>query len=289
MRGSARAPPVADGARPSTRPVVIAAGLGPSFDLLVDYPFTDFRDYQSLPFPLAYDGPAEHVGLARRLPGALGRAAAAALPPARAGRRAGRGAGRARAVALRVTHRPAAVFALGCLAYLLVRTDLFHTAPLAVLLARARPDTSRGRPGARSASLLASRWCTSPSRAPTVAGSSCARTSAPSSCRSPTACACRRGRPPSSRRRRRRRLAAGEPIYVTARRGDLVTAGHPLLYVLAGRPEPHPLRHRRPRRRHERSGAAGDRARPRAPPGPGSSCAGWIRARRLPSPTEPGG
>ena len=38
-------------------PVVIAAGIGPSWDLLVDYPLTDFRDYQTLPFPLSYDGP----------------------------------------------------------------------------------------------------------------------------------------------------------------------------------------------------------------------------------------
>src|SRR5215210_62233 len=38
-------------------PVVLAAGVGPSWDLLVDYPLTDFRDYQGLPFPLAYDGP----------------------------------------------------------------------------------------------------------------------------------------------------------------------------------------------------------------------------------------
>ena len=41
-------------------PVVIAAGLGPSWDLLVDYPLTDFRDYQTLPFPLELRRAAEH-------------------------------------------------------------------------------------------------------------------------------------------------------------------------------------------------------------------------------------
>ena len=72
-------------ARPpsSTLPVVIAAGLGPIWDLLVDYPLTDFRDYQTLPFPLSYDGP-----LNTSSPGGFvtdsARAAAALLPAARA-------------------------------------------------------------------------------------------------------------------------------------------------------------------------------------------------------------
>jgi hypothetical protein len=34
----------------------------------------------------------------------------------------------------------------------------------------------------------------------------------------------------------RNRVPAGSPIYVTGRRSDLVTSGHPLLYVLAERP-----------------------------------------------------
>ena len=34
------------------------------------------------------------------------------------------------------------------------------------------------------------------------------------------------------------RVPAGEPIYVAPRRSDLVTAGNPLLYVLADRPNP---------------------------------------------------
>jgi hypothetical protein len=36
----------------------------------------------------------------------------------------------------------------------------------------------------------------------------------------------------------RRRTRPGEPIYVATKRSDLVTAGAPLLYVLAERPNP---------------------------------------------------
>ena len=36
----------------------------------------------------------------------------------------------------------------------------------------------------------------------------------------------------------RSRVPAGEPIYVMTQRADLVTSGHPLLYVLADRPNP---------------------------------------------------
>ena len=66
-----------------------------------------------------------------------------------------------------------------------------------------------------------------------------------STCRSPTACGCRRGRRAELEAavRDRRRVPPGEPIYVATRRSDLVTSGHPLLYVLAERAEPDPLRH----------------------------------------------
>ncbi|MEA2479477.1 MAG: hypothetical protein QOJ07_1399, partial [Thermoleophilaceae bacterium] len=36
-------------------PVVLSAGIGRSWDLLVKYPATQFGDYQSLPFPTRYD------------------------------------------------------------------------------------------------------------------------------------------------------------------------------------------------------------------------------------------
>ena len=36
----------------------------------------------------------------------------------------------------------------------------------------------------------------------------------------------------------RREVAPGDPIYVTTRRSDRVTSGHPLFYVLADRPNP---------------------------------------------------
>ena len=37
-------------------PVVLSAGVGKSWDLLIKYPLTDFSDYQSLPFPFRYHG-----------------------------------------------------------------------------------------------------------------------------------------------------------------------------------------------------------------------------------------
>ena len=117
-------------------PVVIAAGPGRSLDLLVRYPLLDFGDYQSLPFPLSYDGPlnlsspggflsdsAENL-LEFYVPLVLviGLVAALALLANK----------RARVTAIELG---TAVFGLGMLHYLLVRPDGFHTAPLAVVLA----------------------------------------------------------------------------------------------------------------------------------------------------------
>ena len=47
-------------------PVVLPAGLGDSWDLLIRYPIEDFSEYQSLPFPLLYHGPARLGGPRRR-------------------------------------------------------------------------------------------------------------------------------------------------------------------------------------------------------------------------------
>ena len=219
---------------------MIAAGIGPSWDLLVDYPLTDFRDYQTLPFPLSYDGPlntgspggflndsAEPL-LLYYLPLAL------VLGLAGRGRRAGPAAARA------ARDRDRACFALGALAYLLVRTDLFHTAPLAVMVAILAAWALADRSGAPRRARPRWRGSRSSSRSPrgsTAAGSCCARTPSRSTCRSPTACACRRSRRPSSRRSCAGCLPRG-PIYVATRRSDLVTSGHPLLYVLADRENP---------------------------------------------------
>ena len=132
------------------------------------------------------------------------------------------------------------VFALGALAYLLVRTDLFHTAPLAVMVAilaawalAARPAAAARRPGALAglalvfaiAEGLDRRWLvlredTVALDLPVADGVRVAA-AAGGGARGGACAGCR-----------------GGPIYVATRRSDLVTSGHPLLYVLAGRPNP---------------------------------------------------
>jgi hypothetical protein len=246
-------------------PVVALAGVGPAWDLLVDYPLTDFRDYQTLPFPLGYDGPlntsspwgflrdsAEPL-LLHFLPLALVIGLVAALAALVQRARTGHG------FPPRVL--AAGVFALGMLAYLLVRADLFHTAPLAVMVAvlaawalsePPRPTTAPGdvptarRPRRRGLALvpvalaglalayavvegLDRRWLalredTGALKLPVADGVRVPARQARELER--VVAAIRRG------------LPAGEPIYVATRRGDLVTSGHPLLYVLAQRRNP---------------------------------------------------
>jgi hypothetical protein len=116
-------------------PVVAAAGLGKAWDLVVRYPVVDFAKYQSLPFPIDYDGPlnTSSVGgflsdsfenmLRFYLPLALVIGLAAALL----------------SLLLRARRDDwawlaSAVFALGMTHYLIVRPDEFHTAPLVVLV-----------------------------------------------------------------------------------------------------------------------------------------------------------
>ena len=227
-------------------PVVIAAGLGPRVGPARRLPADRLPRLPGAAVPARLRRPAEHR-LARRLPGRQRRAAAAASTcrscwcsgSRGAAGRARRGAGSSRCVIA------TGVFALGTLAYLLVRTDLFHTAPLAVMVAVLGRVGARRRgraaPAAcRAALARASRSPSRSSRGRPPLARRCARTPSRSTCRSPTACACRRaqaarargGRAPSAARCRR------APIYVAARRADLVTSGHPLLYVLADRANP---------------------------------------------------
>ncbi len=232
-------------------PVVIAAGLGPSWRLLVDYPLTDFRDYQTLPFPLTYDGPLNTSSLGGFLSDSAEPLALFYLPLALV-------VGLAGAVTALAARRPArlmiavGVFALGMVAYLLVRADLFHTAPLAVLvavlaawaLAGSRAG-ARALPAARPAAralpvalaglalafaiaegldrrLLVLREHTVALALPVADGVRVA----PRQARELQAVVARI----------QRSVAPGRPIYVATRRADLVTSGHPLLYVLADRP-----------------------------------------------------
>jgi MFS family permease len=220
-------------------PVVIAAGIRPSWDLLVDYPLTDFRDYQTLPFPLSYDGPLNTDSPSGFLKDSAEAAALYYLPLALVIGFAG--------AAIALARRPliprviaTGVFTLGALAYLLVRTDLFHTAPLAVMVAilaawalAQRPRVLGGVPAALAglalvfavAEGLDRRWLVL--REDTVALDL------------PVADGSRvPARQAAELEAVVRRLPSRGPIYVATRRSDLVTSGHPLLYVLAGRRNP---------------------------------------------------
>lgn len=237
-------------------PVVAAAGLGRSWDLLVRYPVRDFSDYQSLPFPLRYDGPlntgsiggflsdsAENL-LAFYLPLMLvvGLAGALVALAARFERSAWQRAG-------------AAVFAVGMAHYLLVRPDLFHTAPLAVMgsilaawaIGGARDTGGRERSAARMRATALATALAAASLAYLVAEGADRRvlvlTDDTARLRLPVADGVRAGAraaPPleAAVSYVRERVPPGAPIYVATRRADLVTAGHPLFYVLAQRPNP---------------------------------------------------
>jgi hypothetical protein len=143
-----------------------------------------------------------------------------------------------------------AVFAIGMAHYLVTRPDIFHTAPLAVMVsvlaawavpAAGLDRSPRGIAGLGASVLAAGalayaivegadrRWLELRTdhvelRLPAADGVRV---------REPT-------RAPLERavRHVRRRVPPGEPIYVATRRSDRVTAGHPLFYVLSDRPNP---------------------------------------------------
>ena len=231
-------------------PVVASAGFGDSFDLLVRYPVEDFSDYQSLPFPLDYDGPlnTSSVGgflddsaeplLLFYLPlalvlGLVGSLTALAL-----------GFNRSRSWQV-----AGAVFAIGMAHYLVTRPDAFHTAPLAVMVAvlaswalAARTAPARARVVRIGATAVAAaavayavvegldrRWLEVRAEREELRLSVADGVRVAASAREPLERAIRFARS---------RTRPGEPIYVATRRADLVTAGAPLLYVLAERPNP---------------------------------------------------
>lgn len=231
-------------------PVVAAAGLGDSFDLLVRYPVEDFSDYQSLPFPLDYDGPLNTSSPGGFLSDSAENLLVFFLPLALVLGLAGSLA----ALALRFDRErwwqaAAAVFAIGMAHYLLTRPDAFHTAPLAVMASvlavwavAARREATRFRPLTLGATAIGGvalvystvegldrRWLElradrAELRLPAADG---VRVRADT-----------RESLERAVRFVRRRTRPGEPIYVATRRSDLVTAGAPLLYVLAERPNP---------------------------------------------------
>jgi hypothetical protein len=249
-------------------PVIAAAGLGDSFDLLVRYPIEDFSDYQSLPFPLDYDGPLNTDSLGGFLSDSAENLLVFYLPLVlMLGL-----AGSLLALALRFDRErwwqlAAAVFAIGMAHYLVTRPDVFHTAPLAVMVAvlgawalgacvrlQSHSDTRRthtpeSQPASPPRRALATvtaavvvfaltyaavegldrRWLElrTDYEPLTLAPADGVRVQPE-----------RRGALESAVRAAQSRVPAGEPIYVATRRSDLVTSGDPLFYVLAERPNP---------------------------------------------------
>ena len=231
-------------------PVVIAAGLGDAFDLLIRYPVQDFARYQSLPFPVSYDGVLNTSSIG----GFLGDSAEPLLlfylPLALMIGLAGAIA----ALALRFTRErwwqvAAGVFAIGMAHYLVTRPDVFHTAPLAVMLAvlaawALAERTQPARGGVLTAAAVAAalvavgyallegadrRWLElradrAELRLPVADGVRVDEDE----------------RVPLERAVNwvRAHTRPREPIYVATRRSDLVTSGAPILYVLADRPNP---------------------------------------------------
>ena len=240
-------------------PVVAAAGLPDSWDLLVRYPVEDFSDYQSLPFPLDYAGPlntgspggffsdsAENL-LLFYLPLALVAGLAGALL----------------ALTLRFRRErwpqvATAVFALGTAHYLLTRPDVFHAAPLAVMVAvlagwaiagrreKQPAATGSGAPARRVAGIagvvlagvglaytivegLDRRWLEFRTDYAELRLRPADGVRVAEAARTPLERAVRHVR---------EQVPPGRPIYVATRRSDLVTSGYPLFYVLAERPNP---------------------------------------------------
>lgn len=230
-------------------PVVVAAGLGDAFDLLIRYPVQDFARYQSLPFPVSYDGVLNTSSIGGFLDDSAESLLLFYLPLVLMVGLAGAVA----ALGLRWTRErwwqvATGMFAIGMAHYLVTRPDVFHTAPLAVMVAvvGAWAVAERGheprRGGVLRAVAVASaafavgyavvegldrRWLElradrSELRLPVADGVRVATSE----------------RVPLERAVNwvRAHTRPREPIYVATRRSDLVTSGAPILYVLADRP-----------------------------------------------------
>jgi hypothetical protein len=233
--------------------VVAAAGLGDSFDLVVRYPIEDFSDYQSLPFPLDYDGPLNTGSIGGFLSDSAENLLLFYLPLALvAGLAAALAALALRFDRTRAWQVAAGVFAIGMAHYLVTRPDVFHTAPLAVMVAVlaawALAPASAAAPGRARRALVTGGAAVAALAAGYARGEGADRSwlelhTNYAELRLPAADGVRvreASREPLERAVRavQARVPEGEPIYVATRRSDLVTSGNPLFYVLADRPNP---------------------------------------------------
>ena len=280
-------------------PFVVIAGPGDAFELLVRYPLLDFGDYQSLPFPLDYDGPlntgspggflsdsAESL-LLFYLPLALVLGLAGGLAARGAARSGARSGGASRWPCSRSgccttcsraptpsTRRPLAVMVAVLAAW---AAPALSAATAAVA---ARPRRRWRSPGSASRS----------SRAPTAHGSLLRGGGVPLAL--PVADGVR---VPAREARRARGDGARDPGARPAGRADLRGAAaqrprhrrQPPALRARRPPEPDALRHPGPRGRDLRAGPARDRRRPASARGRAWSCATRRRSRPRASPTRP--
>jgi hypothetical protein len=247
-------------------PIVALAGVGRSWDLLIDYPLTDFSAYQSLPFPLSYDGPLNTASVGGFLSDSAENLLLFYLPLVLVIGLAVGLAALARTWSRDASWRLAvAVLGIGMAHYLITRPDVFHAAPLAVVasvlvawaLAPGSEHAAPAAPGVPRRAGLAARAIAERSARPlaVVAVAVLAYAIAEGADRrwlelrrdyAPLALAVADGVrvPKADRADLQRAVAAlqarvppGSPTYVATRRADRVTSGYPLFYVLADRPD----------------------------------------------------
>jgi len=251
-------------------PMFLAAGVSTAWDLLVRYPLLEFGKYQTLPFPLVWDGGGKAQGLdllaqifSYHLPLVLVLTFAASCAALALIRRPGRWI----EVSL-------GIFGFGMANYLVVRADAFHTGPLAIVDAvlaawaagavaqSARSGSWRQAPVGRWRPRLAlvAATCACVGLAWSIVDTGWKRVREVNEAKAAVAinlavadgvrempvtrCSlrgepvqlCRTSDLVSAVRWVDAHTKPGDPIYVTTKRSDLVTAGAPLFYVLADRP-----------------------------------------------------
>jgi hypothetical protein len=246
--------------------VVVAAGLGDVFDLMIRYPVQDFARYQSLPFPVSYHGVLNTSSIGGFFADSAESLLLFYLPLVLMIGLAGAVA----ALALRFTRErwwqvAAGVFAIGMAHYLVTRPDAFHTAPLAVMVAvlaswalaqvvGIRTEKRNDSPPPRGRSRLQS--VVVPLAGAALAAVAVAYATVEgldrrwlelradrAELRLPVADGVRVAKSERVPLERavswvRAHTRPREPIYVATKRSDLVTSGAPILYVLADRPNP---------------------------------------------------
>jgi hypothetical protein len=222
-------------------PFAILDGPASLYDALIG---TSLRtgSYWTLPFPLHFHAPP-HAGLAKTAKKLVDFYVPALLVVGAALSAVGV------AVVARRERRPPAldagllVFAAGGLAYLLSRTDEFHTAPLYAVVAALLAALAARRAGLGLAVVCAAALSLLLVHGVANRISAATRPPAMSAIDLPVADGAEA--PPAEARALERmvalvqaRVPPGRPIYVAPRRSDLVRFNNPLVYVLTGRDNP---------------------------------------------------